>query len=510
MKKPVVLLIILAGLIAFAFFYKKQRDVKINSGSLVGVSMREFVLPDVAGKDVGGLHIQEGEKQVHVSATGDVWTVAERSGYRASREKVQRALTVLSEMKPKGKQEVGKSILGEVKLLPPGEGAADRTGLLVEVLDDKSGPVTSLIAGGSTTTSGGASAASSNNMFGGPGEMRYVRVPNSKDQSTVWLVGDSFYELSSDPKDWLDKAFVDVRKLKSIEITMPNAADSWKAERKDEEAAFAFVNVAPGEELDTAKADGLNNVLSSAMFNDVLAKDKVTADTLKGAVKAKLVTFEGFTYEIEALEQKATGSEGADKGLVSLKVSADIPKERKPAADEKPEDKKKKDDEFAAANKPLQDKLAKEKAAEGWVYEMPTYSMNVLFKKRSDLVRDKQPAPAPAPEPAGPSTFTVPLGPGPKPPGAPSAPIMPPAALQSAPAGAKPSAAAPPANPAPPPAAAPAKPAEATTPPVEAKPTTPPAKPAPTPPGESKPSTDAKPAADTKPAEEAKPKTDAK
>src|SRR3954471_7620938 len=270
MKKPVVLLIILAALVGFAVLYEKGLSKRINSASLSGAPMRELLLPDLSSEEahiaerIRAIRIREGEKQVNLTLNNGKWSVTERSGYPASFDKVQRAVKFMAEMKVKGKTEIGKDLLGEMKLKAPDKDVpADQTGLQVELLDEKGGVLLSFIAGAPSSTSGGASASGSN-MFGGPGELRFVRVPGGKDQDTVWSVDDSFYELSSDPKEWLDKAFVNVVKVKSAEITAATPADSWKAERKDENSPFTLVNAANGEELDSAKADGLNSILSGA------------------------------------------------------------------------------------------------------------------------------------------------------------------------------------------------------------------------------------------------------
>ena len=480
MKRPVVLLIVLAALVAFAMIYDKGLSKRVNSASLVGAKMREYLFPDLLADNVRGINVREGDKTVHISLKDGKWQIAERSNYAASIDKVKRVVSYLSELKIKGKEEVKDSLLGEVKLLPPGEAAADRTGLLVDLLNEKGEVFASVIAGERTSTSGGASA-SSGNMFGGPGESRFARIPKGNDGNTVWFVEDSFYEVSTEPKEWVDKAFIDVQKVMSAEISLPNASDSWKAVRKDPDAAFVFANAPAGEDLDTAKADGLSNVLASAYFNDVLPKDKVTPDFMKGASKAKLVTAHGFTYDIEIVEKKDTEAKAGStppepKYYMTVKVSADLPKERKAAADEKPEDKKAKDEQFAKDNKALEEKLAKEKAFEGWVYDVSNYTIGILLKKRSEITRDKTP---PAP-PAGGSGI----------PGVPSIPGMLPA---PAPGGA--GAMTPP----------PAPPISVTTPPVSvesAKPTPPPAPPAPAPAPEAKPEAPA-------PAPEAKPEAPA-
>jgi hypothetical protein len=529
MKKVVVLLIVLAALIAVAVFSEKGLMQRISSSSRTGTPMRELLVPEVAGKEIGGLRIHEGDKKVSLSLANGKWTVAERDGYPASFDKVQRAVKAISEMKIKGKQQVGKSLYAETQLLPPGEGASGETGGLIELLDVKGDVVASFIVGGSTTTTGGASS-SGNNMMGGPGEMRYARVVGGKDGDTVWFVEDNFYELGADPKDWVDKSFLDVRGVASAEITRPVAAESWKAARKNADAPFTLENAAPGEELDTAKADGLSNVLSGATFTDVLPKKQATPEFMKDAVHAKFVTFDGFTYDITALAKNPGGKDASEKDYISIKVSADFAKERKAPAGEKPEDKKKADDEFAAKKKSLEDKLAKEKLFEGWVYEVPNYTVGITLKKRADVLRDKQPA-ASAPAPGGSlpnGTSIPPVAPG---------PIKPPAPLPPTPPAATPPAAPAPASPAPPakategkPAAAapPTKPKEATPPaakPSVAKPaeTTPPAPPAAKPaetkpadptnpegkPVEVNPTPKAKPTADAKPAG-AKPAAEAK
>lgn len=461
MKKPVVLLLVLVALVAFAVIYDKGIGKRLNSARLAGADMREYLLPNLAVDQVRKIRIRDAGKEVNVALAGNAWGVAERSGYRASFDKVERAVKLLADMKIKGKQVVGSGALGEIKLLAPEEGGPDRSGLQVELMNDKGAAVASLIAGSAVETTGGAS---SGNWMGGPGEQRFVRTPNDKD--TVWLIGDSFYELSGDPKEWLDKAFLDLRQLKSAEVTMPNAADSWKAERKDENSEFKFVNAPAGDELDTAKASGLSSVLSSASFTDVLTKERATADFMKGAVKAKLVTFEGFTYDLEVLERKEGGADAEAQTFMTVKVSADIAKERKAEANEKPEDKTKKDTEFAATKKSLEEKLAKEKLAEGWVYEVSNYSVNSLLKKRGEIVREKTPPPAPAPAPGA-----APVPPAPAVPQAPAPPVMPP----------------------------PAAPVSVTTPPVSAEP----AKPAPAPPAKPEEPKPADKPAEPKPADKA-------
>lgn len=390
MKKPVILLIILAGLIAFAFFYQQNRANSMNSARLSGVKMREYLLPDLAVSNIRKIKVREGDKQTSLSISGDRWIVGERSGYTASFDKIKRAVESLAALRVTSKQFIGKSALGENKLLAPGDGAPDQTGLQVELMNDKGEMIGTLIAGQTINSTGGSS---SGNFMGGPGEQRVVR--NPKDENTVWTISESLSELQPEASAWVDKAFLDVRALKSVQVKTPNAADSWSVSRADAQGEFALTDAKDGEKLDATKASGIVAVLANASFTDVLPKDKGTPDFMKDAVMATLTTFEDFSYQVKVLEKKSDGG-GEPKYFVSVSVAADIPKERKPEPNEKEEDKAKLNEEFAFKKKTLEDKLATEKGLEGWVYDVSSFSVNALLKKRSELLVVKQAASPPA------------------------------------------------------------------------------------------------------------------
>jgi hypothetical protein len=208
------------------------------------------------------------------------------------------------------------------------------------------------------------------------------------DGETIWTINNTFSDLDSKADSWLEKAFCDVSKLKSVEVTATKAEDSWTASRPNVDAnEFTLDGAKPGEKLDNGKVS-LGSLLSSPTFNDVLAKDKAAA-TMKDAVKAKLVTFEGFTYNVQAVKQAGKDGSG-DKYYLTLAVSADIAKERAPVKDEKAEDKKKNDDAFAEEKKKKEEKLAAEKKLEGWVYEVSEYTVSNLLKKRAEILAEPE------------------------------------------------------------------------------------------------------------------------
>lgn len=397
MKRILILLAVLAALVGLVVYKQNTTKKTMTKARHLGIEVRELLLPDLNVPSVQKLRIKDTSGEVNVEATGDKWIVKERDGYPAAFDKIKRVVTEISEQKTSGYQPIGKGAWSDpkVKVLEPGgKDNNEGQGLLVEFQDAKGNVLESMILGANIESSGGRG---SDSPFGGGSNLRFVRLPKEGEKGTVWMVNNTFYDLQPKPADWIDKSFIDVQKLKELEVTAPNAADSWKVSRKDEQSAWTLADAKPGEELDEGKAS-ISGLLSNPTFNDVLTKDKVTADFMKDAVKARLVTLDGFTYNIQVVKKGKDSSD--EKFYLTVAVSADIAKERKAEKDEKEEDKKKKDEEFNNQKKTLEEKLAKEKKAEGWTYEVSSYTVTALMKKRAEILKEKPAAPATPPAPS--------------------------------------------------------------------------------------------------------------
>ncbi len=419
MKKILILLAVLAALIVTAVVYQKQQNATLNTAATSGAKSRDLLLPNLDITEVQKIRVKDDKGEVNIAIADDRKgaSVAERGGYRASLDRVGRVLSELREQKIASKQQVGKGAWAEIKVQPPGE-AQEGVGTLVELLGSGGKVLASFVLGEQLSIAGGVS---STGISGG--NQRFVRIP--EDGDTIWVVSNTFYDLEAKPEAWLDKAFLDVQKIREIAVKMAAAGDGWRVGRKDETATdYDLLDAKPGEELDRPKLS-VSSLLSAPTFNDVHAKDKA-AELLKDAISARITTFDGFTYDVQVAKQS---KDGADKYYLSFEVKADIPQTRAASKDEKEEDKKKADEAFAADKKAREDKLAKEKQFAGWVFEVSEYTVNNLFKKRAEIVRLEQKpaetAPA-APQAAAPAVK-------PQLPAAPPSLTTPPVPLPSAP-----------------------------------------------------------------------------
>lgn len=480
MKKNLLLLALLAGLVAGAVVYQQSQNKVLNKGATTGTKLREYLLPDLKPDDVRKIRIKDEKGEVTVTLTDDLKTatVEERGNYAAAKERIGNILNELKDQRIASKVLVKKGAWADIQVQPPGEGNTG-VGTQVELFAAGGKLLRSFVLGISPGTSGGQTSTP---MSGG--SQRYVRIP--EDGETIWTVSNTFFDLEAKPDAWLDKSFIDIQKIKEISVVAPKAEDSWKVSRASDTALdYVLEGAKPGELVDSSKLP-MGNILASPSFNDVVVKDKA-AEVLKGASKARITTFDGYVYDIQVAKQS---KDGADKYFMSVSVTGDFPKTRTPAKDEKEEDKKKADEEFAAALKAKEDKLTKEQRFVGWAFEVSEYIVNNLLKKRSELLKPAGAAPSGGTAPgsaAGSDLIPTPQIPGlTPPPAAPSAPSP----IMRAPEAAAP-------------APAPAAPAQSES--APAKPAAPEAKPAPAPAPEKSPEPEAKPAASAPASEPAKP-----
>lgn len=389
MKKIVILLVLLAAIVGTAYFQSNKRNSRLNR-SVMNVKLRELLFPEFDINGIKKIRIKEDKSETTLVVQNDTWVVLDRAGYPVEKEKLQTALLSLKYEKIKGGRRIGKDSWGKVGVNSPGTTGA---GMLVELFDEKDALKYSFVLGGQVNSSGGANNDQMQ-MFSGPKGNRFIRIQG---EDTIWEINDQLPDLVTKPDAWLAKGFFDVQRMKSVEVTAAKPADSWKASRADDKGDFALDGAGPGESLDAGKVS-LASLLSSPTFNDVLSKDKAAA-TMKDAVKAKLVTFDGFTYNIQVVKQAGQGD--GDKYYLTMNVSADLPKERAPVKDEKPEDKKKNDEAFAEEKKKLEEKLANEKRFEGWVYEVTEYTVSSLLKKKAEILAAPKAEPQQAPAAGG-------------------------------------------------------------------------------------------------------------
>lgn len=398
-RKQLTLLIVLGIVIGGLGYYaykKQQSSYEGGSASSEGQKLLKDV-STTAINDVAHITIRQATNSVNLVRSNETWTVQERGGYPANFGTISETLKKLWEMKITRPVEVGPSRLPQLKL-------TKGDGTLVEMKDEKGKTISSLLLGLQPTKD-----TPNDSPFGGGGSFpsgRYVM--RGDDVKSVALIADPLSNIEPKPEDWLNKDWFKVEKPKAISVVSTNATNSWKLVRETESGEWKLADAKPGETVDSGKTSGLNYVLSSPSFNDVLVDPKPEKIGLDKATTATIETFDGFKYTFKL------GKAEGDNYALQMTVAGDFLKERTPGKDEKKEDKEKLDKEFADKRKQHQEKLKNEKQFEKWTYLVSNWTVDNLLKPRTDFLAEKKEEPKPATN-AAPSSAT------PAPPNAPAA-----------------------------------------------------------------------------------------
>jgi hypothetical protein len=385
-KRQVIILWVIAIVLGAAVTAVKLSQNQ-TTHSATKRSPGQMLFESFPATEANSIEIQGANSTVTLVRKDGKWIVSQRDGYAANSTFVNDFIRTLGELKVTQSLEAGPSFaprfgMDDAATKPESHG-------LTATFKDASGKEIAKVSLGKTIE---GSAAPS--PMGGSGSVgRYVR--NHADTSGFYAVSEMFPSVSAEAKRWLNDAFISPEKIKSITVSLTGKPDStWKLTRETEEGEYKLDGAAAAEVLDTTVASSLKSLFSYARFDDVVptaqVADRTAAD---GKHSAVIETFEGFTYTVKISPAKpnaaaASSEEPAakDNYLLSVDVSAEIPKERKKVDGEKPEDAKTQDAAFADRQKALTEKLAKEKAFAGITYEVAKTLVEPLLKDRAALI----------------------------------------------------------------------------------------------------------------------------
>jgi len=307
------------------------------------------------------------------------WTVSERSNYPADEAKLRKLVTSLAEAKVLEEKTSTAENYPTLGVEDVSNAAAG--GIQVEV-DGPKQPV-KLIVG--KQASGGQS--------------HYVRRAG---EPQSWLVNKDI-DTSASPDQWLRKNVLDVSadRVQSAEVTIAGAKPYSAVKKTRADADFMVEGLPKGKELSSpSAADNFASALTGLTLTDV---QSASAMTDKPSAQAVIKTFDGLVTE-------ATGWKKDDKHFIALKTSFDAAQaerfkvataeaEKKDAAPAAADGEKKAD----AANtegappatepaKPAQPNVEEEVGKAnaqltGWVYEIPAYKYDAIFKPVDELIK---------------------------------------------------------------------------------------------------------------------------
>jgi hypothetical protein len=379
-KQLVILLVLVVVLGGAAMLIRNKEAASSQSGN---ATIGQKLLGNFAVNDVAQIILKQGTNELNLAKKDELWRVRERNDYPANYSEISDFLMKLRDLKIIQSDKVGPSQLARYALVP---GAASNSAMVVEFKDQAEKTLKSLLLGKKHMKKSDRPSPFGGDMGdeGWP-DGRYVVVGN--DSQNVALISDALVNIEPKPEQWLNKDFFKVEKVRSIAVALPVATNSWRLSRETESGEWKLADIKAGEQLDSAKASGVANPLASPAFVDVAAKAKPEEFGLDKPTVVTIGTFDDFNYTIKV------GQKTNDNFPISMTVAAQLPKERAPGKDEKPEDKDKLDKEFKERQKKLEEKLSQEKGFENWIYLVSTWTVDPLLKERSHLLVEKKEEP---------------------------------------------------------------------------------------------------------------------
>ena len=274
-------------------------------------------------------------------------------------------IRTLAELKVTRGMEAGPSFAPRFGMDESAAKAEDRG--LTATFKDASGKELAKVSLGKNIESG----ADAGPMGGGGAVGRYIR--NHADESGFYAVSEMFPSVSAEAARWLADDFISPEKIKSISLSQKDKDDTaWKLTRDTEEAEFKLEGAA-GER-------SARHHRHHAAQEPVLLRPLRRCGSRRQGGRARRCRWQAHRRDRDLRglhlhphhhsrqarrRRKAMPHTASEDVLLTVTVTAELPKERKKEEGEKPEDAKTKDAAFTERLKTLTEKLDKEKAFDG-------------------------------------------------------------------------------------------------------------------------------------------------
>ena len=414
-KNLLIAVIVLGVLGAIAFFTSNNQSNLSRDKSGIG----KDVVTKLDPKEIAKITITDKEGAVSLEMKDEKWTVAERDGFIANFENIQKLVSSAVTLKSLRQVPASKKQHGRFELVDPAV-EKENSGIKVEFKNASDNLLKLLVLGKKNSSQSGASAGS---PFGSSENQRFVLVDGKISVIEIDF-SSALNDVEASASEWLQKDdFLKIEKIKSVSVSQPNAEDSWALNREKEGDDMTLLDAKEEEKLDSSKGNSAGRVFGFTNFDDVASKSSKPEDLgMDKAVTANIETFEGYKYDIKMSKKDedhymtvvASGSRIAEEDESKDRVpQPDESKPREPGKDEKPEDKERLDKEHSDnlaqlvasrekahkdnqvklksdRDKEFADNLDKLKKLEGWSFKVSSFTFDAIFKTRSEMMEEEK------------------------------------------------------------------------------------------------------------------------
>lgn len=376
-------LALIAGVIVFSVKGSKHQSPE-NKATL---SQGDNVIAKDALRTSSGLRVSKGDDKASLLLKGNSWVVEEQSDYPVSISQLSAAFDAVRNLKIVQGLTASSENWQRFGLSLDAEKEADRPKTVTLLAEDGSDAQTIFV--GKQSESGNQAGA---------GGARFIRL--SGDDSSIYIVNESFDALTPTSITWIDRQLPKVEAPLRVMVDRETAED-WSVSRKTAFGDMQLDGLADDQETLVPQTVALKNIFSASSFIELLTSEEVEKRTAIGESRTVTVeTASGITYVYTLVPEKREDPE--QKGdtnpvkvdnrnfMVSFKVTSGPKDPEKPASDAN-EAAKAGYQALLANVKSAEKTYQKHKLLEGRHYLVAPFVVNPLLKDRVTFIQKKKP-----------------------------------------------------------------------------------------------------------------------
>ena len=367
MASRVVAIMIALALVAGAAALFLLRGEGESSSNVSALGQPLF--PQLKAADVARITVADAQGALNLEKKGGVWSIVERGGFPADIERVGALVVGLLELKSGQSEPIAEKERARMQLSAPGKGEGAATTVTLKAQDGKI--LAELLVGKKyfkTQPEGDASKMQ--------GDGRFVMLP--ADPARVILVSDPLKQAVSAAAEWISREGFAIENIKSLEVKLPD--DGYAVARDNIDAAWVLDG--KGGVLDQNRANSATYALARLEAADLAAAG---ADAgLDQGPQVTATTFDGVVYRIKF------GKPEKDRIFAQVTTEGTPVRSAREApapANEKPEDKEKREKAAADEIKRFGERIAREKALASFTVLVPKAKLDDELKKRDDMLK---------------------------------------------------------------------------------------------------------------------------
>lgn len=389
MSRIHLLILWVLALIAGAIVFSVKGSKHLSPENKAKLSQGDNVIAKDALRTSSGIRVSKGSDKASLLLKGDSWVVEEQSDYPVSISQLIAAFDAVRDLKivqgltatSENWERFGLSLDAEKK--------ANRPKAVTLLAEDGSDAQTIYI---------GKQSESEGRNQPGAGAARFIRL--SGDDSSIYIVNESFDALAPTSITWIDKQLPKVEAPLRVAVDH-EMGDDWSVSRKTAVGDMVLDGLADDQETVVAQTVALKSIFSSSNFIELLTAEEVEKRTAVGESRNVTVeTASGITYVYTLVPEKREDPE--QKGdtnpvktdnrnyMVSFKMTSGPKDPEKPAADAS-EATKAGYQALLANVKNAEKTYKKHKGLEGRYYLVAPFVVNPLLKERGTLIQKKKP-----------------------------------------------------------------------------------------------------------------------